>query len=99
MLGLFASHGISYWKNFLEGAEYKRVTANDLMMRPYGRMVVMHVTIILGGWAVGAAGTPVAALAVLVVLKIGMDLIGHLRERKRFRKPRPAGKPVNELTS
>jgi len=96
LLVLFASHGISYWKNFLGRAEYKRVTANDLMMRPYGRMVVMHVTIILGGWAVGAAGTPVAALAVLVVLKIGLDLIGHLRERKRFRK---ADRPENQSTS
>ncbi len=95
LLGLFASHGVSYWKNFLGRAEYKRVTTNDLVMHLYGRIVIMHVTILLGAWAVGAAGTRVAALAILVVLKIGLDLIGHLRERKRFRKARPAGKPIS----
>ena len=100
LLGLFASHGISYWKNFLEGEEYKRITANDLMMRPYGRMVVMHVTIILGGFAVGATGSHVAALTVLVVLKIGLDLIAHLKERKKFRKAQPGGdKPAGEETN
>src|SRR5437764_13367701 len=50
------------------------------MTRPYGRVMVLHVVILGGGFLVQALGAPVAAIAMLVVLKTGLDLVGHLRE-------------------
>ncbi len=82
----FISHGVSYVKNFIGSGEYKRVTANKLMIRPYGRMIVLHITIIFGAFLVVSTGTHVAAIVLLVVLKLILDLAGHLYERKKFRQ-------------
>jgi len=50
------------------------------MMQPYARVMVLHVTIILGGIAATALGSPVWTLVVLVALKIGLDLRAHVKE-------------------
>lgn len=89
-LALWVSHGISYLKNFIQAGEYKRVTAKSLFVRPYGRVAVMHLTILLGAVAVMGLGMHVAPLALLVVLKIIVDLIAHLWERKKFQKAQRA---------
>ena len=83
-LGLFVSHGISYRKNFIGGGEYKKVSFADLFWQPYGRVVVMHLTIIFGGALAGASGSPVGALILMVVLKTLVDLGAHLAERRKF---------------
>jgi hypothetical protein len=57
------------------------------MFAPYGRLVVLHITIILGGMAIAATGAPAAAVAILVVLKIVMDLGFHLAEHRRQSTP------------
>ena len=52
--------------------------------------MVMHVTIIAGAALIAATGTHAAAVALLVILKTGVDLVAHLRERKKFAKARTA---------
>lgn len=54
-----------------------------LMSAPYRRVVVMHVTIIAGGFLLAAFGSTAPALALLVVLKTGIDLRAHLQERRK----------------
>lgn len=90
LAALVASHGVSFVANFLLGGEMDRVTAGALMAAPYGRVVVLHVTIIFGGFAVAASGAPVAALALLVALKIAVDLAAHVAEHRGMAKPKPA---------
>ena len=72
--GLAISHGLSFWWNFLRGGEYRRTTAGALMFAPYGRLVVLHITIIFGAFAVMLTGAPAAAVAVLVAIKTAIDL-------------------------
>ena len=55
------------------------------MMPPYGRIILMHVTIIFGGWLVLALGAPVMALVLLIVLKIISDVRAHDKEHAAFR--------------
>jgi hypothetical protein len=50
------------------------------MKEPYTRVVVLHLTILGGGWAVMALGEPQAALVVLVLVKIAVDLAAHRRQ-------------------
>lgn len=76
---LLASHGVSYLVHFIGRQEYLWVTPQDQMGRPYGRVVVMHLTILLGGFLAMQFGAPAAALFVLVALKLGIDLAAHLR--------------------
>ena len=83
LLLLFVSHGVSYFSNFIGNGEYLRVSYQDLFIQPYSRIVVMHITIILGGFFVKGLGSPPAALAVMVTLKIAIDIFAHLRERRK----------------
>lgn len=81
---LFLSHGISFTMNFLRGPERDTVTVGKLMGAPYGRIVVLHVAIIVGGIGVMALGQPLYLLVVLVLLKLAMDVTLHLREHRKL---------------
>lgn len=80
---LVISHGISFAMNFLYGPEREQMGIKQLMGAPYGRIVVLHVAIILGGFAVMALGQPVFMLMVLILLKLGMDVALHLRQHRK----------------
>jgi Family of unknown function (DUF6498) len=83
-LSLAVSHGISYRKNFIAGGEYKKVSFADLFWQPYSRILVMHLTIIVGGALAQNSGSPVQALILMVALKTLVDLASHLNERRKF---------------
>jgi len=83
-LALCASHGLSFLINFIRKEEYKRVAFTTLFVQPYKRVVIMHLTIILGAWASIALDRPVMALVVLISLKILLDAFSHKKEHTRF---------------
>ena len=58
------------------------------MGEPYGRIVLLHFTVIIGGIAVTALGQPVAMLLILVVLKTVMDVWLHHRLHSRLQTAR-----------
>lgn len=84
-LVLFASHSVSFVTNYIQGGEYRQADARMLMMAPYGRVVILHLTIIFGGMLAMALGSPVGALVLLVVLKTVLDLGAHLGEHARLK--------------
>jgi hypothetical protein len=53
------------------------------MFRPYGRIVIMHLTIIFGGILIQSFGAPLLALLVMISLKILIDLTAHFRSHVR----------------
>jgi hypothetical protein len=83
-VALFLSHGFSFAWNYVGKGEYRRATLENLMKQPYARVVVLHVVIIASGFLVMALGVPAIGLVLLVLLKIGVDLTAHLKERSRF---------------
>lgn len=85
VLGLIVSHGVSYLENWWRAGERREATPSELMSGAYGRVVVLHVALILGGFAVTALRAPLVALVALVALKIGLDVSAHLREHARRR--------------
>jgi hypothetical protein len=87
VLALTISHGVSYRFNFVKGGEYRRVSAAGQMFAPYGRLVVLHVTIIIGGMAIAFTGAPAAVVAILVVLKTALDVGFHLAEHRQVEAP------------
>jgi len=86
-LALLLSHGVSFVFNYIGAGEYRTAQLAVLMTRPYGRVMVLHVVILGGGFLVQALGSPAYALALLVVLKTGLDLVAHAREHA----PAPVG--------
>lgn len=83
---LLVSHGVSFWQNYLVGGERFRTSPDQEMMRPYGRVVTLHVTIIAAAFIMAAFGAlnarpsgfaaQVPAL-VLVIMKILVDAASH----------------------
>lgn len=95
LLALAASHGYSFWANFRRRRE-TYAKPQEVMTGFYGRVVVLHLTILFGGWVVLLLDEPAGALALLVLLKTAADVAAHLRERRRHP---PAAAPVQAAPS
>jgi len=80
LASLFASHGISFVINFIGRREYDKVSLSQQMIAPYERIMVMHITIILCGFLLNLFESPHITLIILVILKIIIDILAHLRE-------------------
>jgi hypothetical protein len=87
VVAMFISHGVSFYINFLRprlrrsAAEAGRENQDvgKIMMTPYGRIVVMHLTILFGAALVQFFQTRTAAFVLLVALKIVADVAAHVR--------------------
>jgi hypothetical protein len=83
-VAMVISHGASFFLNYIGQDEYKRATPLGQMVAPYGRVVVLHVTILLGAFAIAFLGAPIVLLVILVILKSALDLRLHIAERIRM---------------
>lgn len=89
IVGLAVSHAISFATNYVGRGEFRRTNPLALMQQPYSRVVVLHLTIIFGGFLMLALRSPVVGLILLVALKTALDLRSHVRERKQFSAESP----------
>lgn len=80
--GLFISHGVSFFLNFLGRGEYRSRTVKTQMTEPYSRIIFMHLVLIIGGGAALVLGDTVPVLMVIIAAKIVVDLRAHFRERR-----------------
>ena len=78
------SHLFSFVTNYIGKGEYKRIGLGTLMHRPYGRIIVMQMSIIFGGGLVLFLGNPLPILLVLIIVKTTLDLRLHNKERLSF---------------
>ena len=76
---IVASHGLSFVMNFLLGGEYRRTTLPQQMFAPYARIVVLHVAVLGGAFAILLLGSPLGLLLLLIAGKIVLDLVMHWR--------------------
>jgi len=85
VLVLVMSHVLSFYRNFWRGEEYRGENLTSLMLRPYGRVAVVHLFIFIGGALMHQAITPLIAW---FALKILLDLLMHRWERSSARRGR-----------
>jgi hypothetical protein len=83
LAGLFVSHGISFARDFIIGGERLRVKIGNLMIRPYSRIVMLHVGIIAGAMPVMLLGSPLPLLVLLIAFKVGIDIKLHVKSHAR----------------
>lgn len=83
VLLLFWSHGFSFFTNFIGRQEYQHVWVVEQMMRPYQRIIVMHITIIAAAFATKFFGHLRFAIVILVLIKTFIDVQAHVREHTR----------------
>lgn len=50
--------------------------------KPYPRIAIMHVVVMLGGLYLAARGGPLGMLAALIVFRPCYDIFAHLREHR-----------------
>lgn len=65
---------------FITRGDAKRTTVLDLMGAPYPRIIVLHITIIFGGFVLLLLNQPVAGILVLALVKMAYDVAEVLRD-------------------
>jgi Family of unknown function (DUF6498) len=79
---IVALHGASFAQWW--GASRAAPTPlKELMGAPYGRIMILHVTLIAGGFLVQALRAPVAGALLLIAMKLAYDLVSFSRARVR----------------
>jgi hypothetical protein len=84
VIAIIASHVFSFFHNYLGKGEFRKNTPSDLMHAPYGRIVVLHIAIILGAFAITAIGSSAGMLILLIIGKIIVDAKLHLRSHQKI---------------
>jgi hypothetical protein len=79
-ISFFISHFVSMMVNYFGKGENRKRTSSEQMFVPYGRVIVMHITILGGGLLMQSFGAPVFALLVLIAFKTFIDLAAHNKE-------------------
>lgn len=97
LLALLASHGYSFFANFLGRGEYRRRTVKKQMAEPYTRIVLMHVTLIFGGFVVLMLGDSAPVLLAVIASKVFFDLRAHVRQHDADEAP-PARRSRQTVT-
>lgn len=82
LAALVVSHGASFVENHLLRGESRTLALPRLMMAPYGRIVLLHVVLIVGALPVMLLGSPWPLVALLVVGKTIVDVIMHRRAHR-----------------
>jgi hypothetical protein len=82
VLVLASSHLFSFLWNYLLRGEYRCASLSEQMMKPYSRLVTLHIGILGGGFLITLLGSPGWALLLLVVLKTVFDMRAHLTEHR-----------------
>ena len=85
--GLALSHAFSFAVNWLGKREFSAVTPGEQMVKPYNRVMVMHIVILIGGGISQWLGSPLYALILLVGLKTAIDLRAHAASHGWTAKP------------
>jgi hypothetical protein len=79
---LFLSYSSSFLANYIGKGEYKSASEKVLLLQPYGRIVVMHLTILLGTAIIWLSGPSIVLLVLLVLFKMIADLVSQLVARR-----------------
>lgn len=78
-ISMIISHGVSYFTNFVAKKEFLRTSLSQQIFQPYGRVMVMHFTILIGG-SLFINNSSIAPVILLIIMKTIVDLFSHLKE-------------------
>lgn len=76
VLALVAIHAVGFWRDWIRSDLRRTATPSEEMFRPYGRLIVLHVTILLGAFGLASVGAPAWTMLLLCVGKMAIELAG-----------------------
>jgi hypothetical protein len=84
-----------YAFDFLWGGEYKASNPQQEMFSPYGRIVTLHIAILLGAGVAFSLNEPLAGVLLLIFIRVVFGIaLTVLRQRKRDARPGSPGAPA-----
>jgi hypothetical protein len=83
-----ASHAFSLIFNYLGAGEYLETSADQAVLRPYPRIIPMHLMVVLGGFLFARGSGADGYLMLLIGMKTAGDLLSHFAEHKDGKNPR-----------
>lgn len=95
LITLIISHGISFFLNFIGKHEYENINIGEQVQAPYKRIILMHLTLLFGGWIIMLLKIPIFGLVLLVIFKTIADIHAHTKEHSSTnKKNKPVGAVV-----
>ncbi len=85
LIPLALSHGVATVRDHFLSGHFRKMSPHGLMIEPYGRIVLMHLVIIVGmlvGFIVGTVGTPLMATFVVVKVAVDARTLARIEERQ-----------------
>jgi len=73
---LFVFQGIQFWQSWIKPRAWVHATPGGEMFKPYGRVAVLHLTVLLGAFGLNAIGAPTWTMLLLCVGKMIIELGG-----------------------
>ncbi len=87
LFGLVISHGISFARNYLFNGQYLQASPVAEMFRPYRRIVLLHVCILMGGFVVMMLGSSTIFVVIFIMAKTVFDALIHSRQHSAGKQP------------
>ena len=84
ILAIIAVQVVLYFQDFILRGEYRNTSVQAEMTAPYGRIVVLHIGIFAGAFAMAAMGEPMLGILALILLRALWGVILTVRRRLRL---------------
>lgn len=68
-------HGVAFFRDWIRPRTWRTASPMFEMFRPYGRIFVLHITVMLSAWGLSELAAPTWAVLVLSLLKAVLELI------------------------
>jgi hypothetical protein len=93
VFSLAGSHLVSFLLNDIGRHEYRDTNAAQAMFSVYGRIFAMHIVLLFGGFLLTLVRAPALLVGGLVLFKIPMDVILHMKAHSPERRASSRGIP------
>ena len=81
VVAIIAVQVVLFVQDFVLGGEYRRTTVDKEMMAPYARVIVLHIAIFAGAFAMAAIGEPMWGMLGLIGLRALWGVFLTVRRR------------------
>ena len=81
VLAIIAVQVFLFVQDFILRGEYRESSIDQEMMKPYGRVIVLHVAIFAGAFAMAALGEPLWGVLALILLRAAWGVFLTVRRR------------------
>jgi hypothetical protein len=75
LAALILEHGYNFFTDYWKGGRYKKTNAAIQMFKPYPRIFVLHIVIMVGGGLMVFLQLPRLTVILLIAFKIAFDLV------------------------